>query len=226
MQTITNFALLLLLALSLAGPANTLTSTYTTKNTLPNISTTVDSAPSEVVDAFSKSYMHESSGAYEKAIQAIETIYDANSYPMNLRIGWLHYVNGNLRQSETYYQQAFVLAPGSVEALQGYVLPLAAGEKWQEVIAAYQQILMIDPKNTVVNYRLAVIYTEQKEYDLAYPFAKKITALYPFNYDGQLLLAKIEIGRGNIMEAKSALMICLQFNPAAREALDMWEIVK
>ncbi|MFK7847683.1 MAG: hypothetical protein AB8G77_20490 [Rhodothermales bacterium] len=85
---------------------------------------------------------------------------------------------------------------------------------------------MVYPNNSVVNYRLALIYAEQKEYVLAHPYALMVTALYPFNYEGQLLLAKIEIARGNILEAKNALMVCLQFNPKAKEALAMWELVK
>ena len=175
--------------------------------------------PKDIVDAFSKSYAHEHAGAYDRAIQVFDEVYDAGSYPMALRIGWLHYLNGDHRQSESYYQQAISLAPSSIEAMLGYVQPLAATGKWQEVVTIYQKILNIDPNNSVVNYRLALIYTNQKEYAKALPYVQKVTALYPFGYDGQLLLARIEIGRGNIMEAKKALLICLQFSPSAKEAL-------
>lgn len=213
MQTIINSVLLLLFITSSSVAPN---------DTVPS----KDAASKDIVSAFSASYMHENAKAYEKAIQAFDLVYNAGSYPINLRIGWLHYLNGDLRQSQEFYQQAVALAPGSVEAMLGYVLPLVAEGKWPEVIAAYKTILSIDPNNSVVNYRLALIYANQKEYVLAHPYAQKVTALYPFNYDGQLLLAKIEIAKGNILEAKNALMVCLQFNPKSKEALEMWELVK
>lgn len=61
---------------------------------------------------------------------------------------------------------------------------------------------------------------------MAISHSKKVVALYPFDYDGQLMLAKIEISRGNIVEAKAALAVCLQHSPGAKEAADLWEKVK
>ena len=177
-------------------------------------------------EAFSKSYIFESNKNYKAAITALEAIYSDASYPVNLRLGWLHYLDGNYRQSRIYYQKAIQTEPKSVEARLGIVLPLSAEDNWKEVVLVYKKILEIDPGNSLVNYRLALIYYNRKEFEKAVPHIKKVTAMYSFDYDSQLLLAKIEVSRGNIMEAQKALGICLQYSPSSKEALGMWEKLK
>lgn len=180
----------------------------------------------KTLEAFSKSYAHENAKAFGEAIKALDQVYDAASYPINLRLGWLHYLNGDNGKSKGFYQKAIKLQPGSVEARLGYVLPLAAAGEWGEVVKVYKKTLETDPSNSLVHYRLALIYFNNKDFETAVAHAQKVTSLHPFDYDGQLLLGKIEVGRGNIVEAKRAFLVCLQYSPSSKEALELWERVK
>ncbi len=59
---------------------------------------------------------------------------------------------------------------------------------WDQIIEQYNTILKVDPKNTIVNYRLGVIYYERKQYDKAEKYLKKVIDLYPFDHDTLLML--------------------------------------
>lgn len=184
------------------------------------------SAQEKTVEAFSQSYAQEQAMAYGRAIAALDVVYDADSYPLNLRLGWLHYLNGDYKKSKTFYENAVRLQPGSVEARLGYALPLAAGNEWEAVVKVYKKILDLDPSNSVVLYRMALIHYNVKGFETAAGYARKLSVLYPFGFDGQLILAKIEIGLGNIIEARKALLVCLQYQPGAKDVLELWEKVR
>jgi len=154
------------------------------------------------IDAFSESYSLEAVGNYAKAIEEIEKIYDDNSYDINLRLGWLYYNLGNYFESKNKYQKTIELMPYSVEALLGYVLPVAAMGNWNEVVKTYEKILEIDPQNSVVNYRMGAIFYERKEYTKALSYCEKTVNLYPFDYDSVILLAWINYQMGQFRESK------------------------
>ena len=108
--------------------------------------------------AFSKSYDYEKEGTYQKAIDELKNVYLADSYELNLRLGWLNYLQGQFTESSAYYQKAITLKPFSIEAKFGYVYPLAASGNWSLLKTQYLEILKIDPQNTLANYRLGLIY--------------------------------------------------------------------
>jgi len=70
----------------------------------------------EIINVFKESYTLEQKGDFSKAIEKLNKVYLADSYEMNLRLGWLYYVAGKLTESETYYQKAINLKPYSIEA--------------------------------------------------------------------------------------------------------------
>ncbi len=83
-------------------------------------------------DAFAKSFIAEDQGDYKTALQAIQTIYSDKSYLVNLRIGWLSYLNKDYLNSVTYYKKAIAIMPTATEPLWGLCNPLVAQEKWVE----------------------------------------------------------------------------------------------
>jgi tetratricopeptide (TPR) repeat protein len=156
----------------------------------------------QYIDVFSESYSMEAVGNYAKAIEEIEKIYDENSYEINLRLGWLYYNLGNYFESEKRYKIAVALMPYAIESKLGYVLPVSAMGNWNEVIKTYEDILKIDPQNTLINYRMGAIYYERKEYMKALSYCEKTVNLYPFDYDSIVLLGWINYQMGNLREAK------------------------
>lgn len=172
-------------------------------------------------EAFSKSYTYEGNMDYTKAINSITAVYDANSYTMNLRLGWLNYLAGEYIKSESYYKKAITLEQKSVEARLGYVYPISAIGNWDEVIKVYNEILTIDPQNSTVNYRLAYIYSVRKDYEKAAMYSLKVLKLYPFDFDSNYLLGQIYVTQGKILEAKIHLTRAVEYNPSSSEAKNL-----
>lgn len=152
--------------------------------------------------AFSKSYEKEKEGDFSASMDALKNVYDESSYEMNLRLGWLNYNAGLFDEAIIFYNSALDLKPYSEEAKFGLILPKAALGKWNDVIDLYNKILEINPKNTVALYRLGLVYYGRKDYGNAYPNFKKVVDLYPFGYDGLLMLAWTSYFLGNTNEAK------------------------
>lgn len=152
-----------------------------------------------VQKAFKESYTQESNKSYGDAITTLTKVYDENSYEINLRMGWLHYQNKNYSQSQNYYQKAVNLKPYAVEAKLGLVKPLASVESWDKVLQTYDDIIKIDAQNYTANYWAGVIQYNRKKYELAAKLFEKIVNLYPFDYDGNHMLAwtYLNLGRNN-----------------------------
>ena len=138
----------------------------------------------KLMDAFSRSYGFEKSSNFKSAAAELVKVYDAGSYEINLRLGWLYYNAGQMDESVKYYGIAQKLMPYSEEARFGLIFPKSAQAKWEEVTGLYNEILEINPGNTVALYRLGMVYYNRKEYSKAYPLFKKVVNLYPFGYDG------------------------------------------
>jgi len=176
-------------------------------------------AQSEQSKAFSDSYQFEYNKEYAQAISAMDKIYDANSYEINLRLGWLTYTTGDYFKSQTYYKNAIKINPNSIEAKLGYAYPTGALENWEDIIKTYNNILVLDPNHYTINSRMASIYYYRKSFEKANVYAKKISEQYPFDYTNNLLLGKINVSLGNITLAKLFLNKALLYNPSSSEVL-------
>ena len=174
--------------------------------------------------AFSKSYQFEKTGDFSAAMGELKKVYVADSYEINLRLGWLNYNAGLFDEAVIFYSTAQKLKPYSEEARFGLILPLSAIGKWNEVIALYTKILEINPNNTVALYRLGMVYYGRKEYSDAHTLFKKVVDLYPFGYDGLLMLGWTSYFQGNYNEAKVLFNKVKLFKPddaSANEGLGL-----
>ena len=176
-------------------------------------------------NAFQDSYQNEYNLDYTKAISSITDVYKADSYVINLRLGWLYYMNGSFIKSKAYYQKAIGLEPSSIEARLGLANPLAALQNWEEIITVYKRILEISPKHVVTNYRLAYIFYEKKKFEKANSYALIGTKIQPFDFDNNLLIGKINISLGNITAAKKYLNNALLYNPSSTEVQGLLKVL-
>jgi tetratricopeptide (TPR) repeat protein len=176
--------------------------------------------------AFSKSYSLEKNGDFSASLDPLKKVYDETSYELNLRLGWLNYNAGLFDQSVIFYSRAQKLKPYSEEARFGYILPLAALGKWNEVIKLYEQILEVNPNNSVALYRLGLVYYGRKDYVKANILLKKVVDLYPFGYDGLLLLGWTSYFQGNINEAKVLFNKVNLYNPGDKSANEGLALIK
>jgi len=195
--------------------------------TIAILSFTVNiSAQSAVINAFKKSYVLEKKGEFKKAASELKNVYDANSYEINLRLGWLNYQAGVFTESVAHYQKAVNLMPYSEEAKFGLIYPKAATGKWDEVVSLYKKILENNANNTTANYRLGLIYYGRKDYPKAYKHFKKVVNLYPFGYDGLLMLAWTNFQQGKMREAKVLFNKVLMYSPSDKSALEGLGLIK
>ncbi len=176
------------------------------------------------IEAFRESYAMENTGELQKSIEVLRTIYDEKSYEINLRLGWLTYLSGSFIESTSYYNRAINLMPYAIEPRLGIVNPLAAMGNWDQVIGHYKKILSTDPQNSLVNYRMGVIYYNREEYNTAHQHLEKVVNLYPFDIDGLVMLAWCKYRLKQFREAKILFQRALMHTPgnaSAREGLEL-----
>jgi len=180
----------------------------------------------KVLLAFKQSYALEAKSEFTKAIAVLKEVYDENSYEINLRLGWLCYEAGQFSTSMTYYQNAINLKPYSVEAKLGFAYPASAAGNWDQVIVQYKKILEYDAQNSLVNYRLGMIYYSRKDYQSAQKYFERVVNLYPFDYDGCVMLAWSYLQMGKMREARVMFGKSLLIRPDDASALEGLSLIK
>lgn len=176
--------------------------------------------------AFSKSYVSEKIGDFTASMEPLKKVYDESSYELNLRLGWLNYNAGLFDEAIIFYGRAQKLKPYSEEARFGLILPLAALGKWNDVIKIYDAILETSPNNSVALYRLGLVYYGRKDYNKANTLFKKVVDLYPFGYDGLLMLGWTSYFLGNTSQAKVLFNKVNLYNPGDKSANEGLRLIK
>jgi len=177
-------------------------------------------------EAFSKSQEYEKRGNFSDAIATMKTVYAEDSYEINLRLGWVTYLGGLFTESSAYYQKAIKLMPYAIEAKIGFANPASALGNWDQVIAQYNDILAIDPQNTLVNYRMGSIYYGRKDYAQAEKYLEKVINLYPFDYDTMILYAWTNFKLGKLREAQVMFNKVLLNKPKDASAMEGLSLIK
>lgn len=176
--------------------------------------------------SFYKSYEYEKSSNYLSAIKELSTIYKPEDYFVNIRMGWLYYLQKQYAESIKFYEKAITLKPYAIEAKFGLIKPLSATENWEKVKNQYLQILKIDPQNTVASYWLGVIYYNRKDYQSAVKLFEKVVNLYPLDYDSVIMLAWTKLYLGKTAEAKLMFNHALVLRANDSSALNGLKLIK
>ena len=180
----------------------------------------------QIIDAFAKSYKLEKQGKYNDAINALQQVYDQNSYELNIRLGWLSYEAGLFQQSISYYNRAINLMPYSIEAKFGIIYPLNALGRTSQIIDKYKEILKIAPNNYYALLYLGDIYYAQGQYNQAYTLFEKLVNLYPFDYDSVIMLAWTNYRLKKFNKAKILFNKALMIRPGDKSALEGLSLLK
>ncbi|MFO7617402.1 MAG: hypothetical protein R6V75_09135 [Bacteroidales bacterium] len=176
--------------------------------------------------AFRTSYVQENGGDYKGAVNTLKGVYDPASYELNLRLGWLTYKSGDFRESEAYYRKAVSLRPYGVEPRLGLIYPLSSMGNWNQVNAIYEEILKIDPNNSIANYRYGLVAYGREDYLKADQLFSKVLNLYPFDYDTLIILAWTRLKLGKSLEAKALFQKVLLYSPDDASALEGLSLIK
>jgi tetratricopeptide (TPR) repeat protein len=177
-------------------------------------------------DAFSSSISHESNQRYSEAISALMGVYSVRSYEINLRLGWLHYLNRNYSESITYYKRSIGIMPAASEPLWGIINPYSAIEDWVNVERTYKSIIKLDPKNSKAHYYLGLIFFNRKNYTEAKKYFDVVLNLFPFDYGAMLMSAWNNFFLGNFSDARVLFNKVLLFSPNDKSALEGLSLIK
>ncbi len=153
--------------------------------------------------AYHKSFHYEQTENYKAAIKSLLPVVRAypKGYTANLRLGWLYYLLGRYANGIAHYDIAIKVAPSSLEAKVGKLLPLLAQERYSEVEQMAYQILNIDFYNYFGNLRLAIALRKQKKTDLAIEVVNKMLILYPTNISFLVELGLLHDQQGKVDKA-------------------------
>lgn len=189
-------------------------------------SLTVNSQNKALATAFSQSYDYEAIAKYDAAISSINTVYNATSYEINLRLGWLNYLAGKYKESVSFYQKAIALMPAATEPKWAIINPFTKLESWNDIEKTYLSILKLDPKNNTANYNLGLIYYYRKDYFSAKKHFDVSLNLSPFGYNNMLMSAWTNYFLGNKNEASVLFNKTLMYSPNDKSALEGLSLIK
>ena len=117
---------------------------------------------SKIQTAFAESYKAELSSNYVVGVSEIKSVYQADNYSMNARLGWLLLLAKQYTESISYYEKAIKLKPYAIEVRFGMIKDYNALESWDKVKEQYEAILKIDGQNTTSLYWLGVLLYNQE----------------------------------------------------------------
>jgi tetratricopeptide (TPR) repeat protein len=174
----------------------------------------------DIAGAYRRSLEHERTQDYQNAIRSLAPVYEAypGGYTVNLRMGWLFYLNGNYNNAGAHYDVATTAAPAALEPKLGHLLPLLAQGRWAEAEGLAYQVVSVDHYNYYGNLRLAVALRMQGKVEQAYQIALKMVSAYPTEIPYLVELAQVEDARGKKDEAKRLFGEILILDPENQTA--------
>ncbi len=182
---------------------------------------------SSVSKRFRSSFAKERVKSYKDALADMQAVLrvDRENYVATLRIGWLSYLLGRHKQSVSYYGKADAIAPASIEAKLGSMLPIMAMGSWNEAKRVATSVLKVAPGNYLASSRLAWIYFSQRQYSKALATYKSVLLLYPSDVVMQLGLAWTYVQLGKKKDAYKKFRQIRTTYPDNKGALEGLKVV-
>jgi len=182
----------------------------------------VDGQELDIQGTYHRSFEYERAEAYQDAIRALSPVYEAypNGYTVNLRMGWLFYLNGNFNNAAAHYEVARSAAPFALEPKLGQLLPLLAQRRWSAAESVAYEIVSVDHYNYYGNMRLVLALRMQEKLEPAYQIALKMATAYPTDLTFLEEMALLNDARGNKEEAVRLFTDLLVLDPENETARD------
>ena len=135
----------------------------------------------EVKSVYLKSYDYERIGNYEEALKVLSPLYTKypKGYTLNLRFGWLFYLNKQYSNSESYYKKSSLISTYSIESKLGLARVYLATASYKKAQTITYEILKMDFYNYYANFYTIQTLIAEKKYDIAKKIVFKMFALYP-----------------------------------------------
>ena len=129
------------------------------------------------------SYNYEQVQKYSEAIKVLSPLYKQNpdDYTLNLRFGWLFFLDKKYNDSIKYYQRATLVQPHALEPKLGLARTYLTIYSFEDAENICEHILKIDNYNYYSNLYLSKALIAQKKYTIALEVIHKMLVLYPTN---------------------------------------------
>ena len=149
---------------------------------LLNISLLFSSAEFEDIKSqYFKSYDYEQMQKYGEAIKVLSPLYKKypKGYTLNLRFGWLFYLDKKYNDSIKYYKNASLINPYALDPRLGLIRVYLDTYSFKKAELVSYELLKIDYYNYYANLYVIKALIAQQKYDIATEIINKMLALYP-----------------------------------------------
>ena len=169
----------------------------------------------DIQKIYLNSYNYEKMGDYKDAIKVLIPLYQKypNGYTVNLRLGWLFYLDKKYSNSIKHYQKASMVSPYSIESKLGLMRDYLALEDYKKALNEGNIILKTDYYNFYGNYYEAVALKNMKDYKSTLSIANKMLSLYPTSVLFLNLLGEVYYLEGKKELAKKIFKDVLILDP-------------
>ena len=143
------------------------------------------SVTANLSELWTASVSAETAGNYDEAIKQAVQWREAggNKYLAALRDGWLNYLKKDYPKATASYEEAARLSTASITPLTGLLATAQAMESPENVRAAADRILKLEPTNYQALMALAYSHFMEKDYMKALSLYRRVVASYPENTD-------------------------------------------
>jgi tetratricopeptide (TPR) repeat protein len=135
----------------------------------------------DVKTQYFKSYDYEQMSRYSEAIKVLSPLYKKypKGYTLNLRFGWLFYLDKKYSDAINYYTKASLINSYALDPKLGLIrIYLDTGNFKKAEMVAYE-LLKIDYYNYYANLYVTKALIAQQKYKIATKIINKMLALYP-----------------------------------------------
>jgi tetratricopeptide (TPR) repeat protein len=164
----------------------------------------------------------EAQGQYALALEALMKVPPARQgeYMVQLRLGWLNYLNARYDRAVDGYTRALGLKPKATEARLGLMLSQMGARRWLDAEKTGKEILKTEPLSYLANSRLAFTYyslTRFPEAEVAY---KRVLELYPSDVEMRSGYGWSLLKQGKYEDARREFKTILEVAPKHAAALE------
>ena len=140
-----------------------------------------ESQTKNIKEAYLNSYNYEQMGKYSEAIKVLTPLYNKypKGYTLNLRFGWLFFLNKKYTNAKKYYEKASLTNPYALDPRLGLIRIYLATASYSDAEQVAYELLKIDYYNYYANLYVITALNAQKKYEIATKIVQKMLALYP-----------------------------------------------
>ncbi len=167
-----------------------------------------------IKNIYLKSYNYEKMSDFKDAIKVLIPLYkkSPNRYFINLRLGWLFFLNKKYENSIKHYKKALIAEPNSIEANLGLLKSYLNSGDATNAIRVGNIILKNDLYNFYGNYNLILALKQKQNYSQALKLTRKMLSLYPTSVIYLEQLANL-LSKKNMQQAKKVYQYILILDP-------------